>query len=102
MAPGRCAVSAADAERVRQARERLASFPPDAELVTMTAPQLLTWAVRMQGAAWLLDAYVREAETDDAQRLDRVRVVLAKFDWEHDGRQYALEAIERIVNGGQA
>jgi hypothetical protein len=47
-----------------------------------------------------------EQETDqaaeDTRRLDRIRVVLAKFDWEHDDRQFALEAIERIVEGGQA
>jgi hypothetical protein len=39
---------------------------------------------------------------DDTRRLDRIRVVLAGFDWEHDDRQLALEAIERIVEGGQA
>src|SRR5207247_1387990 len=38
----------------------------------------------------------------DTRRLDRIRVVLAEFDWEHDDRQFALEAIERIVEGGQA
>jgi hypothetical protein len=41
-------------------------------------------------------------EVEDTRRLDRIRVVLAKFDWEHDDRQLALEAIERIVDGGQA
>ena len=39
---------------------------------------------------------------DDTRRLDRIRVVLAKFDWEHDDRQLALETIERIAEGGQA
>ena len=39
---------------------------------------------------------------EDTRRLDRIRVVLAKFDWEHDDRQLALEAIERITEGGQA
>jgi len=38
----------------------------------------------------------------DTRCLDRIRVVLAKFDWEHDDRQLALEAIERIAEGGQA
>lgn len=38
---------------------------------------------------------------DDTRRLDRIRVVLAKFDWEHDDRQLALEAIDRIADGGQ-
>jgi hypothetical protein len=41
-------------------------------------------------------------EPGDARRLDRIRVVLAKFDWEHDDRQFALEAIGRIVDVGQA
>jgi hypothetical protein len=39
---------------------------------------------------------------EDSGRLDRIRVVLARFDWEHDDRQLALEAIERIADGGQA
>ena len=41
-------------------------------------------------------------EAEDTRRVDRIRVVLAKFDWENDDRQLALEAIERIVDGGQA
>jgi hypothetical protein len=41
-------------------------------------------------------------EAEDTRRLDRVRVVLARFDWENDDRRLALEAIERIVEGGQA
>ncbi len=39
---------------------------------------------------------------EDTQRLDRIRVVLGRFDWEHSDRQLALEAINRIVDGGQA
>ena len=38
---------------------------------------------------------------DEARQLAEVRAVLAAFDWEFDDRQYALEAIERIVTGGQ-
>jgi len=41
-------------------------------------------------------------EVEDGRRLDRIRVVLAKFDWEHDDRQLALESIERIAEGAQA
>jgi hypothetical protein len=40
-------------------------------------------------------------EVDDTRRLDTIRGVLSRFDWEHDDRQYALETIERIVDGGQ-
>lgn len=36
----------------------------------------------------------------DARMVGEVRAVLAAFDWEHDDRQYALEAIERIVLAG--
>jgi hypothetical protein len=68
----------------------------------MPATELVTWAVRMQGAAQLLDAYVREAETDDARRLREIRALLAHFDWEYHDRQLALEAIERIAEDGQA
>ena len=42
------------------------------------------------------------AMAEDTRRLDAIRALLARFDWEHDDRQYALEAIERIADGGQA
>ncbi len=38
---------------------------------------------------------------EDRRRLGEIRGVLAGFDWEHDDRQYALEQIERIAEGGQ-
>jgi hypothetical protein len=38
----------------------------------------------------------------DTRRLDAIRDVLARFDWERDDRQFALEAIERILEGGRA
>jgi hypothetical protein len=42
------------------------------------------------------------AASDDTRRLDAIRGVLSRFDWEHDDRQLALEAIERIAEGVQA
>jgi hypothetical protein len=36
----------------------------------------------------------------DAGRIAEVRAVLADFEWGHDDLQYALEAIDRIVTGG--
>jgi hypothetical protein len=39
---------------------------------------------------------------EDTRRLDAIRGVLAAFDWEHDDRQLALEAIDRIADGGPA
>ena len=41
------------------------------------------------------------AESEDTRRLNTIRELLGRFDWEHDDRQYALEAIERIADGGQ-
>jgi TorA maturation chaperone TorD len=38
---------------------------------------------------------------DDARQLAQVRQLLADFDWEFADRQLALEAIERIVTGGE-
>ena len=38
---------------------------------------------------------------EDAGKLAAIRAVLARFDWEHDDRQYALEEIERIADGTQ-
>jgi hypothetical protein len=94
-------VSADGAVRVQQARAALESFPADAVLAAMPATELVTWCVRMQGAAQLLDAYVREAEADDARCLAEIRGLLARFDAETGDRQYALEAIERIVTEGE-
>jgi hypothetical protein len=41
------------------------------------------------------------AVAEDARRFDAIRAVLSRFDWETDDRQLALEAIERIADGGQ-
>jgi hypothetical protein len=40
-------------------------------------------------------------QQDDARRLADIRQLLGGFDWEYHDRQLALEAIERIVSGGQ-
>jgi hypothetical protein len=41
------------------------------------------------------------ATAEDTRRLGAIRGVLADFDWETSDRQYALEKIERIADGGQ-
>jgi hypothetical protein len=38
---------------------------------------------------------------EDTRRLADIRALLAAFDWEHDDRQLALEAIERIAAGDE-
>jgi hypothetical protein len=40
-------------------------------------------------------------EAEDTRRLAEIRALLAGFDWERDDRQYALEQIEMIAEGGQ-
>ena len=95
---------------MQEARRRIAAVPHDTDLVRLGQAELVAWVARMHGAAQLLDAYVRDASApgEDTRRLDRIRVVLANSSWEHDDRLhaleavYALEAIERIVEGGQA
>jgi hypothetical protein len=91
---------AADDVRVREARRRIAALPHDTELVGLGQAELVGWVARMHGAAQLLEAFVRDAE--DTRRLDRIRDVLRHFDWEYHDRKLALEAIERIAEGGQA
>jgi len=38
---------------------------------------------------------------EDTRRLDAIREVLIRFDWENGDRQLALEEIDRIAFGGQ-
>jgi hypothetical protein len=38
----------------------------------------------------------------ETQKLAEIRALLEAFDWEFDDRQYALEAIDRIVTRGES
>jgi hypothetical protein len=38
---------------------------------------------------------------EDTWRLGEIRALLARFDWERDDRQLALEAVERIADGDE-
>jgi hypothetical protein len=63
----------------------------------VTRPPGREWMLRLASALGdLLDAL--GGPGDDARCLGEIRDLLARFDWEHDDRQYALEAIERIVD----
>jgi hypothetical protein len=44
-------------------------------------------------------AAATEGAAEDTRRIQAIRAVLARFDWEISDRQYALEAIERIAEG---
>lgn len=45
-------------------------------------------------------ALLNGGQTEDTRRLAAIREVLKHFDWEYHDRQLALEAIERIAEGG--
>ena len=72
--------------------------------------RILEWFARWEpstcavAAGWVTRACTagQASAADDTRRLDAIRALLAGFDWEHDDRQYAIEAIERIADGGQA
>jgi hypothetical protein len=83
--------------------ERTGYIPPwaelaegDREMATLEARNWLRAALRCGIAA-----PGSGAGAEEARRLNAIRGVLARFDWEHADRQLALEAIERIADGGQ-
>ena len=49
---------------------------------------------------WVSRARRADGASEDSRRLGEIRALLAGFDWEHGDRQYALEKIERIADGG--
>jgi hypothetical protein len=52
-----------DDTRVAEARQRLADCPADPQIATMRHDQLAQLAVRLHGAAQLLDAHIRDTQT---------------------------------------
>jgi hypothetical protein len=95
-------VSAPD-ERAKQAARFLAEARQRS--VEELAPTLLMREVaelrRLLGQVLAVLAERRDKARDEARQLAEIRAVLAAFDWEFHDRQLALEAIERIVTGGE-
>lgn len=65
------------------------------------------WAARLADTlglvlAGLAAAVIPPGEPAAMQQLEEIRLVLEAFDWELSDRQLALEAIERIVSGGES
>jgi hypothetical protein len=85
-------VTAGD-QGVKLARDTLAYYDRGMWTDPVNTIGHLAAAVRM-----LLE-YVDQDDDDSAGKLAAVRAVLARFDWEHDDRQYALEEIDRIAGG---
>lgn len=51
-------------------------------------------------AGWVSRARRADGDAEDTRRLAEIRALLARFDWEHGDRQYALEAVGQIAAGG--
>jgi hypothetical protein len=107
---GNAAAAAADTPHPGDIRRRITEARELAGLVTASAviARFPRWGNDWNGA--LLPAYVEAFTTARyaldglaalAERLDGIRALLARFDWEHDDRQLALEAIERIADGDE-
>jgi hypothetical protein len=60
-----------------------------------------TYAAALEAAGQPEAAAVPGTAAGDTRRLAAIRAVLAGFDWETGDRQYALEKIDRIADGGQ-
>jgi hypothetical protein len=59
------------------------------------------YAAAIEAAGEPAPAGVTGTAAGHARRLNAIRAVLDRFDWDHGDRQYALEAIDRIADGGQ-
>jgi hypothetical protein len=94
-------------ERVTRAREYLRVAQQRDILHMLPSAMMVELGESRRHLAALL-AVIAERQDDavtadltESRQLAEVRQLLADFDWEFADRQYALEAIERIVTGGE-
>ena len=59
------------------------------------------WAARLADMLAAVLGALEVPAAGTSEQLEEIRLVLEAFDWETDDRQYALEQIDGIVNGGQ-
>jgi hypothetical protein len=84
------------AQRLASAREYL-GYARGVKVADLPYPALTRLAAELRRQlGQVLDVIGDDA---GAGRLAAIRAVLARFDWEHDDRQYALEEIDRIADG---
>ena len=105
------ALTAADRDIIARARKLAAAHGDAAVREATAAPEAAVSAMVYSDALGVAQYLLGElaaiierpgGQAEDTRRLAAIRDVLAHFDWEHDDRQLALEAIERIADGGQA
>jgi hypothetical protein len=82
-------------EYLAAARQRDINYLPPSRMAAELAETRRQLGLVLAAAADL------SGRPDEHEQLVKVRGLLAGFDWEHHDRQIALEAIERIVTGGQ-
>ena len=98
-------MSAELAARRTAAAAVLADYKRDAETTDMTGRAL--WAARLADMLMFLLFELNALDKAGkrfpraASQIAEIRRVLGAFDWETDDRQYALEAIDRIVGEGE-
>jgi hypothetical protein len=92
-----------DRDTIDRARELAEVNGPAVRERTGETDAGMAYAVAFGEARHLLGELVaiieRPAVPEDTRRLAEIREMLSRFDWEHDDRQLALEAIERIAEG---
>ena len=88
-------------QRVTNAREYL-GYARQCRVADLPHSAVMRMAAELRRQLGQVLDVVTEIEADPAEgQLAAIRAVLARFDWEHDNRQYALEAIQRIVDGDE-
>jgi hypothetical protein len=92
-------VSAELAARCTAAAAVLADYQRSAAEGADVADRAL-WAERLADMLGLLLDGQGAPLAGAAEQLEEIRLVLEAFDWETDNRQYALEQIDQILNGG--
>ena len=105
-------LTGAERRAIDEARKVATVRTADIREYTGDDDMLMAYAVAFGRAQWHLNDLLRLVErlavgdedqaAEDTRRLNEIRKLLAGFDWEYHDRQLALEAIERIAEGGQA
>ena len=87
-----------DEQRVAIARDYLANVRQTG-VEQLPPSRLMTETAELRRQLGIVLSVIEHQ--DESRQLAQIRQLLADFDWEFHDRQLALEAIERIVTGGE-